>query len=112
MSIMEQYNGALDKKAAEFREKAQHARRQGDEREESLCLMQASMLGDMLKHIGRVDHEGIRPGLLQKEIDFLEENAGRIARNGDLDAAEREQIKAKTVRFALETLRKLEAENG
>ena len=42
----------------------------------------------------------------------LEQNAERIRLTGDLDAAEREQIKARTTRFALEELRRLEAENG
>lgn len=112
MSVLESYNSVLDAKAAEFREKAQAARVQGDERTHSICLMQASMLGDMLKQIGRVDHEAIRPGLLEKEAVFLEQNAERIRLTGDLDAAERESIKARTTRFALKELRRLEAENG
>ena len=112
MSVLEEYNRILDAKAAEFREKAKAARAQGDERANSICLMQASMLGDMLKQLGRVVHEKIRPDLLQKSVDFLEQNAERIKLTGDLDAAEREQIKARTTLFALETLRRLEAENG
>jgi hypothetical protein len=112
MTLPETYNSILDAKAAEYREKAKAARAQGDERTHSICLMQASMLGDMLKQLGRVDHEGIRPGILEKEADFLEQNAERIRLTGDLDAAEREHIKARTTRFALEELRRLEAENG
>ncbi|MBO7385061.1 MAG: hypothetical protein J6U63_01820 [Clostridia bacterium] len=112
MTLLETYNSILDAKAAEFKEKAKAARAQGDERTLSICLMQASMLGDMLKQLGRVDHERIRPGLLEKEADFLEQNSRRISLTGDLDAADREQIKAHTTRFALEALRRLEAENG
>ena len=112
MTILEQYNRALDAKAAEYRAKADSARLQGDERGRSICLMQASMLGDMLKQLGRVEHEGVRPGILQKEIDLMEENARRIRSAGDLDKAEREQIKGQTIRFAQSELRRLEGENG
>ena len=112
MTVLERYNQVLDAKAAEFRAGADSARLQGDERTHSIRLMQASMLGDMLKQLGRVEHEKLRPGILEREIAFLEDNAGRIGTTGDLDAAEREQIKARTVRFALQELRRLEAENG
>ena len=112
MNVLERYNAALDAKAAEYLAKADTARLKDDERGCSVCLMQASMLGDMLKQLGRVDHEMMRPGLLQKQIDAFEESAKKKKDAGDLDNAEREQIKADTVRFALNELRRLEAENG
>ena len=112
MTVLEMYNGILDKRASEYRDSANSARLQGDERAHSLFLMQANMLGDMLKQLGRVEYERLRPGLLQAQIDTLEKNAERLKRAGDYDSAEREQIKAHTIRFAQDELRRLEAENG
>ena len=71
-------------------------------------LMQASMLGDMLKTLGRVQHEGVRPGVLQKQIDVLKTEAERLRQQEDFDQAERTLVKAQTIAWALDTLKKLE----
>ena len=68
------------------------------------------MLGDMLRQLGRVDHAGIRPGILDSEIDFMTRQAASHEARGDFDSADRAREKAGTIRFALETLRRLEAE--
>ena len=68
MSVLENYYVALDKRAQEERQKALAAKGQGDERAHSLHLMQESMLGDMLRQMGRVQHEGKRPNMLENLI--------------------------------------------
>ena len=108
--IFERYDAALDARAAAERKKAEEARRRWDEREKSLCLMRASMLGDMLKQLGRWEHRKIRPGLLQAEIDLMLRQAGEYGKKQDFDAANQAEVKAETIRWALDTLRALEAE--
>lgn len=108
MNILEQYNLALDRRAAEEREKAVRAKARGDEREHSIHLMCSSMLGDMLKVMGRVQHEGARPDILDKQIVSLEQEAERQQARGDYDSADRARIKAQTIAWAQNTLRELE----
>ena len=111
MSVLEKYNAALDGRAAQMREAAARAKEAGDERGHSICLMQASMLGDMLKAIGRVDHEGIRPGLLGDEVKLMEKQAEDARKRDDFDQEDRLRVKAATIRWAMDTLRGLEAED-
>ena len=110
MTILEHYNAALDERAAGMRARAAKARADGDERALSIFLMQASMLGDMLRQLGRVEHTGARPGILQAEIGMMTRQADEFEKRGDYDSADRSRIKAGTVRWALDTLRRLEAE--
>ena len=106
--VLEQYNLMLAIRAEKEKEAAAQARARGDEREMSVCLMKESMLGEMLKALGRVEHEGIRPGILQAEIDELERRAAVQDEKQDFDQADRLRVQAGTVRWALNTLRKLE----
>ena len=111
MEILEKYNAALDRQAAEFLEKADRAGRQGDERERSLALMQAGMLGETLKMLGKAERRGARPGVFQATVDLLEAKRDAEANKGDYDAADRFDHQAKITRWALATLRRLEAEH-
>ncbi len=108
MTILERYNAALDERAAAMR--AEAAKQADDERRHSLFLMQASMLGDMLKQLGRAEHTRIRAGILQAEIDLMTGRAAGLESRGDFDAADQTRVKADTIRWALDTLRRLEAE--
>jgi len=109
MTILEQYNAALDARAGQERTLANAPT--ADERTRSLHLMQASMLGDMLKVLGRVQHEGTRPGVLQKQIDTLSAEAERLRKLEDFDQADRTMVKMQTIAWAQETLKKLELEH-
>ena len=112
MDFQERYRQVLAEEAAKHREAAAQARSRGDERTHSVELMQASMLGPMLEQLGKVEHEKIRPGLLQKEIDFMLGEQKRYEAMNDYDQADRWRLKAETTRFALQALRKLEAEQA
>lgn len=111
MTLLERYNALLDQRAVEEREKATKARAAGDEREFSIHLMQASMLGEMLKTLGRVEHEKTRPGILQAQIAALKMEGEKQRKKEDFDAADRTMTKMETIAFALETLKKLETED-
>ena len=106
MTLFENYDAALDARAAALTREAEAVRE--DQRAHSIALMQASMLGEMLKTLGRVEHER-RPGILQTLIDQAAGNAAAARARDDFDTAEREEIKASTIRWALETLKRLEA---
>ena len=108
MNLIEKYNATLDERAEQFRLEAELAQSNGDERSRSMALMQQSMLGDMLKALGRVEHAG-RRGTLQRVIDGAEAAERAQKARGDYDAANREAVKARTVRWAKETLERLEA---
>lgn len=109
MDILEKYFLALDKRAADEREKAAQAHARSDEREHSIHLMCSSMLGDMLKVLGRVEHTGQRPGVLQSQINMLLCDAEKQKAAGDFDAADRTRVKAETIAWALNKLKELEA---
>jgi len=111
MSILDRYYAALDQRAGEERAKAAQAKSRGDEREHSIHLMQSSMLGDMLRTLGRVQHEGARPGILDAQIRTLEAETERQREKGDFDAADRAQIKAQTIAWAQDVLRELEQQH-
>lgn len=96
----EQYEKTLSLWSAEEKEKAVEAKRSGDERAHSIQLMKASMLGDMLKVLGRLELMGSQSGRLAKEIENMEQEAARLEALGDYDAAERSLIKAETIRRA------------
>lgn len=108
MSILEKYNETLDLRAGEERERAAEAKAKGDERRHSVHLMQASMLGDMLKVLGKVQHEGARPGVLQAQIDSLKREEEKQKACGDYDNADRARVKAETIAWAQNVLAELE----
>lgn len=108
MDILEKYYSALDHRAAEEHNKAMKANARGDEREHSIHLMCSSMLGDMLKVLGRVEHTRQRPGILQTQIDTLLREADKQKSIGDFDAADRTRIKAETIAWAMSVLKELE----
>ena len=99
----EKYEKILDIWSAEEKRNAEAA---GDERLRSICLMKASMLGDMLKVLGKLELSG-RKGNLEKLALQQMAEAGRLREKDDYDAAERSEIKAETIRRALRLI-----ENG
>ncbi len=109
MNIMERYYKALDAEAVRQANAAQIAKGQGNEREHSICLMKQSMLGDMLKVLGRVEHEGKKPKALENLIESFSAEADKQRKIGDYDAADRAEQKAITVQFALDALREAES---
>ena len=108
MSVLENYNKTLDLEAAKQTALASEAKEKGDERMRSVHLMKASMLGDMLKALGRVEHEGKRPEALETLVRSFSEESERQRRLGDYDASNRAEQKAITVQFALDALREAE----
>ncbi len=96
---LEAYMKQLDLWAAEEREKAAQAKLVEDERGHSICLMKASMMGDMLKVLGRVEWTQ-KNGILEKIARQNMDEAARLRVLGDFDAAERSEIKAQTIRRA------------
>ena len=104
------YEAALDAKAEEYRRAAELAGEQGDERGHSLNLMCASMLGDMLRALGRAEHSG-RKGLLQKIAGEASARSEAALARGDYDTADRERIKAETILWARDRLYEAEAED-
>ena len=96
---LETYMKQLDIWAAEERSKAGAAKQAGDERGHSICLMKASMMGDMLKVLGRVEWTQ-KNGILEKIACQNMNEAVRLRMMGDFDAAERSEIKAQTIRRA------------
>lgn len=108
MCILEQYNAALDEAAKKETALAAEASACGNERMKSIHLMKASMLGDMLKVLGRVEHEGRKPKALETLIDSFSEESERQRKFGDYDAADRAEQKAITVQYALDRLRETE----
>ncbi len=111
MNVLEQYYAALDIEAQKEKELAAKATENNDERAKSIHLMKASMLGDMLKVLGRVEHEGKRPNALETLIDSFSQEAENQRKIGDYDASDRAEQKAITVQFALDRLRETE-QNG
>ena len=103
--ILETYNAKLDEEAMRERTNAQNA---SDERTRSIHLMKASMLGDMLKVLGRVQHEGKRPNVLQDLLDSFTAEAEKQRILGNYDEMDRAEQKAMTIQFALETLNEAE----
>ena len=103
--ILEKYYKTL---AAEAQKQKTLAEQSTDSREKSIRLMKASMLGDMLCVLGRVEHEGKRPNALESLIDSFSEEAERMHKLGDYDASDRAEQKANTVQFALDALREAE----
>ena len=108
MSTLEQYNTTLAEESKRETALAAEAAGKGDTRMQSIHLMKASMLGDMLKVLGRVEHEGKRPNALETLIESFSAEAERQHRVGDYDASDRAEQKAITVQFALEALREAE----
>jgi len=112
MNVMERYYAELDKRSAEHRDQALQAIERGDERQYTIHLMQASMLGDMLKVLGRVQHEGSRPGHVEGILASLAKEEEAQTKAGDYDLADRAKVKAKTIRSAMSVLERLEKENA
>ena len=108
MTVLERYNAALAEEAKRETTLAAEAGKKGDVRAQSIHLMKASMLGDMLKVLGRVEHQCLRPNALETLITSFSEEAERQHRLGDYDASDRAEQKAITVQFALDALREEE----
>ena len=108
MTVFERYCAALDERTREERERAAQAKATGDEREQSIRLMKASMLGDMLKALGRAEHEGRKPHVLEDQIAALTAESEKLKAREDFDSADRAQSKAETIGWALAALRRLE----
>lgn len=104
MNGLEYYNNALNEAAQRERTLADKAKTQGDERAHSIHLMKASMMGDMLKVLGRVVYEGKRPNALINILNSLSDEADKAHAQGDYDTADRAEQKAMTVQFAIDTL--------
>ena len=105
MISYETYCGILDEEANRLRTLAEKAKESGDERGHSVHLMRASMLGDMLKVLGRVEMEGKRPRALETLVESFSNESEQKRRTGDYDAADRAEQKAITVQFALDALK-------
>ena len=103
---LEKYEMILDTWADEERALAAQAKQDGDERMHSIHLMKASMLGDMLKVLGRVELSG-KHGTLEGIAARSDCEARRLQDQEDFDAAERAHLKAQTIRRALDLI-----ENG
>jgi len=112
MDVLERYNCELDKLSSQQRDLALQAIERGDEREYTIHLMQASMMGDMLKVLGRVQHEGKRPGHVENILASLEKEEKAKTEEGDYDLADRAKVKAQTIRRAMELLERLEKEHA
>ncbi|MBQ2957394.1 MAG: hypothetical protein IJE08_13135 [Clostridia bacterium] len=95
----EKYEKILEGWSSEERKAAEAAKRAGDERRHSICLMKASMMGDMLKVLGKVEMSG-RRGTLERLAAQCEAEAEKLRAREDFDAAERSMIKAETIRRA------------
>ena len=108
MTVLERYNSALAEEAKRETTLAAEAAKKDDARTQSIHLMKASMLGDMLKALGRVEHEGKRPNALETLVGSFSEEAERQRKLGDYDASDRAEQKAITVQFALDALREAE----
>ncbi len=108
MCILEQYYAALDEAAQKETALAAEASACGNERLKSIHLMKASMLGDMLKVLGRVEYEGKRPNALETLIESFSDEADRLYKSGDFDGADRAEQKSITVQFALDALKEAE----
>ncbi len=106
MTFWEDYDRALDERAAQEREKAYTARMQDDERMTSVHLMQASMLGDMLKALGRARENG-KPDIFDRQIAALHEEAQRQKACEDFDEADRALVRAETIAWAQNLLKEL-----
>ena len=112
MCVLEKYQAALDARAAEEKALAAQARERGDEREHALRLMQASMCGDMLKALGRAQHENPQSGALQRMLDGAVREQARMREKDDADSADRARIKAETIQWAMNILKELEKEHA
>lgn len=105
---LEKYEKTLDIWSAEEKRNAEAAKASGDERQHSIHLMKASMLGDMLKVLGRVELSG-RNGMLEKVARQQQAEAEKLKEQEDFDAAERAEIKAATIRRAWKLIYEEEA---
>lgn len=108
MTILERYYATLKEESDRETARAEKAKNGGDARMNSIHLMKASMLGEMLQVLGRVEHEGKRPNALETLIESFSQEAERQRRFGDYDASDRAEQKAITVQFALDALREAE----
>lgn len=102
--MWEKYDAALDAWAQEARELSKTE----DERERSIQLMRASMMGDMLKQLGRAEHAG--RGKLRAVYEHLVGEEAAMRERGDYDGEDRTRVKRETVERAMALLRELEGE--
>lgn len=112
MPVLERYNEELARLGREYREKALEALERGDERAHSVYMMQHSMFGDMLRTIGRVEHEKTRPGYAANVLASLAKEEQKYLAAQDFDLADRARVKAQTICRALEILERLEKEDA
>ena len=108
MAILERYNAEPGRMSARQREMALRAIEKGDEREYTIHLTQASMLGDMLKTFGKIKHKGARPGYIENVWDSLKKEEEKQHRADDYDMADRAHIKAMTICQVIAVLERLE----
>lgn len=111
LTVLDKYNRTLTEESVREAQLAAEAAKQDAAREQSIHLMKASMLGDMLKVLGRVEQEGKRPNALETLIESFMAEAERLRRLGDYDGSDRAEQKAITVQFALDALKEAE-QNG
>ena len=104
MNTLDYYNSLLNEESKKQAALAAEAKGRGDERAHSICCMKASMLGDMLKALGRVVYEGKRPNALKTLVVSLMDEAEAERKRGDYDASDRTEQKAITVQFAIDAL--------
>lgn len=105
MTVLDRYNQTLKKEAERERTLAADASEKGDARAQSIHLMRASMFGDMLSVLGRVEYEGKRPNALETLIESFSDEAERLHKLGDYDGADRAEQKSIAVQFALDALK-------
>jgi len=103
--VLESYYKKLNE---ESQRETNAARIASDERTRSIHLMKASMLGEMLKVLGRVQYEGKRPDALKNLVESFSAEAEKQRLLGDYDASDRAEQKAITVQFALDALNEAE----
>ena len=109
LNCIERYYKRLDEAAQQEKQQAAEAKARGEERAQSIHLMKASMLGDMLKALGRVVYEGKRPDALNNLVVSFGEEAEKARKSGDYDAADRAEQKAMTIQFAIDALEEAKA---
>ncbi|MDO4741120.1 MAG: hypothetical protein Q4A66_10665 [Eubacteriales bacterium] len=112
MEILEKYYAELDRRSREQRDLALQSLEKGEEREYTIHLMQAGMMGDMLKVLGRVQHLRERPGHVEGILASLEKEEEKQNAAEDYDLADRARIKAQTIRQAMALLERLENEHA
>lgn len=111
MSKLEKYYSFLDKEASKEHQLAEKAREQADERETSIHLMRESMLGDMLRALGKVRLENPENHALENLLERFGNEQERYSKKQDADLADRAKQKCEVIRLALDAVKALEAQD-